>query len=66
MDVKLDSTDMNEKMGDGSEGKSKFHDSLTTASKLPIIPDNSIAGPTGMFTEKRVYYNQYISNQYLK
>ncbi|TDH14607.1 hypothetical protein EPR50_G00043960 [Perca flavescens] len=46
MDVKLDSTDMNEKMGDGSEGKSKSHDSLTIASKLPIIPDNSIAGPT--------------------
>ncbi|KAF1391231.1 hypothetical protein PFLUV_G00039780 [Perca fluviatilis] len=58
MDVKLDSTDMNEKMGDGSEGKSKFHDSLTIASKLPIIPDNSIAGPTGSLTEVTSFSEQ--------
>ncbi|KAK9529491.1 hypothetical protein VZT92_013579 [Zoarces viviparus] len=36
---------MNEKMGDGSDGKPKFNDSMT-ASKLPVTPENSSADPT--------------------
>lgn len=55
MDAKLNSRDVNEKMDGGNDEKPKFHDSLTIASELPITPDNSIAGQTGMFTENRVY-----------
>lgn len=55
MDVKLNSTDMNENMDDGSDVRPKFEDSLATASQSPILPDNSLAGQTGMFPEDRVY-----------
>ncbi|XP_029288614.1 uncharacterized protein LOC115008882 [Cottoperca gobio] len=50
MEAKLDSTAMNEKKCDGSDDKPKIHDLLTIASKLPITPDNSIAGRTGMLS----------------
>ena len=43
MEAKLDSTDVNEKMSDGSDNNSQ-----TTASKFPNSPDNCTAGPTGM------------------
>ncbi|XP_078019868.1 uncharacterized protein LOC144459451 [Epinephelus lanceolatus] len=46
MDAKLDSTDMNEISSDKSDD-----DSLTTALKLPNIPDNCVAGPSGSLTE---------------
>ncbi|TNN67340.1 hypothetical protein EYF80_022447 [Liparis tanakae] len=38
MDTKKDSADMNEKMGDGHDGKPKSNDPLATASRLPDDP----------------------------
>lgn len=50
MDAKLNSTDIDEKMNDGND-KQMLLGSQTTASMSPNIPENSIAGQTGMFTE---------------
>ncbi|XP_044024218.1 uncharacterized protein si:dkey-245f22.3 [Siniperca chuatsi] len=61
MDAKLNSTDMNEKMG-GNDDKAKFRDSLATASKSPIIPHNSITGQTGSLTEV-TSFSEHISTE---
>lgn len=41
-------------MNDGNDNKQMLLGSLTTASKQPIIPDNSRAGQTGTFAESLV------------
>ncbi len=48
MEPKLDSTDVDEKIDDGNDNKPTLKVSLTSASASPVIPDNSITGPTGM------------------
>lgn len=60
MDAKLNSTDVNKKMDDGKDDKPKLHDSQATASKSAIIPDNSIAGQTGMFTDNTMTNNELL------
>ncbi|XP_030275542.1 uncharacterized protein LOC115583168 [Sparus aurata] len=51
MDTKVNSTDVNEKMDAGIDNKPKFHNSLTTAPKSPLVPDESMADQTESLAE---------------